>query len=279
MKKILVMSLSVAIGIGSIYPIWATNNDSAYKEYDTLVNYEQYINSTNEPNEESILKTTQETYLNTGIVYSPTSYMSDKGTSFQVNLTIDPTKTASDFIDVPATEWYYSDVLNVYRQSLMGGITENEFGPTETTTKAMFVTILHRIAGWQSMQVNHTYTDLEAGAWYSDAVQWAIGTGVYSGFPDTRNFNPDEPITREEIALLIYNFAKYIGFDTTLVNSTSNYADTAQISDWTRQAVQWAVGAGILSGKPDNSLDPTGTATRAEIAAIITRFLNHPFFK
>ncbi|OOB78218.1 MAG: hypothetical protein ATN33_02390 [Epulopiscium sp. Nele67-Bin001] len=271
-KKFLTVLLATAV---SVIPISHISATTTYDEEPVIfVNYEDYVD--NDVNNDEDVFVNYEAYaidenyaLNS--IYSTELSYEDYGT-YEVNSKL------NDFIDVPTTAWYYSDVMNIYIQGVMSGMSVNEFKPMEYTTKAMFVSILHRISGWQELETSHDYKDIIPGAWYEAPAQWAIATQVYSGFPNTVLFAPNDNITREEIALLIYNFANYLGFDTSTLSSTSNFSDTTDISDWTRLAMQWAVGEGIITGKSQDTLDPKGTATRAEMATMVNRFLNHPQF-
>ncbi len=156
----------------------------------------------------------------------------------------------------------------------MSGMTENTFAPSATATRAQLATILHRLSGSLVVTTQNTFIDVVADSWYAGAINWAISTGVFNGFEDN-TFRPAQDITREQLAVVIYNYAVYQGFGSLATGNLKAFNDESEVSAWAYNAMQWAVGNGIIGGKNDNILDPKGSATRAEIAAIITRFLNY----
>ncbi|OOB79370.1 MAG: hypothetical protein BEN18_04195 [Epulopiscium sp. Nuni2H_MBin001] len=177
------------------------------------------------------------------------------------------------FTDINKSAWYYSDIAYVYSLGLIKGVTETEYEPSSYATRAQLATILNRIAGNVTVTSGNEFTDVVAGAWYESAINWAVATGVYNGYEDG-TFRPSESITREQLAVIMFNFANSQGYTTAANASLNGFTDSNEVASWATTAVQWTVANGIIGGKDNNRLDPKGEATRAEIAAIITRFLN-----
>ncbi|OON91357.1 MAG: hypothetical protein ATN33_01395 [Epulopiscium sp. Nele67-Bin001] len=177
-----------------------------------------------------------------------------------------------DFSDVPQMEWYYSDIVNMYSQGLMDGVTESEFFPHSTVTRAEVASILHRIGGGACVQPNGLFNDVESNSWYANSIAWGSNMGIYNGFED-ESFRPNEDITREQVITMVYNYAISQQHDVSNSNAIDSFNDSELVSDWANGAMQWAVGSGIVGGCDYNYLNPQGNATRAEISAIINRFL------
>ena len=163
------------------------------------------------------------------------------------------------FTDVPENAWYYDAVAYAYENGWMNGTTSTTFAPGSTTSRAMIVTILHRIEGKPSIQESSAFLDVPLDAWYADAVDWAAEHGIVEGYSDTA-FGPNDPITREQMAAILYRYAQYKGYD------------VSAKADLNKEALQWANAEGLINGKGDGVLDPKGQATRAEAAVILTRF-------
>lgn len=174
------------------------------------------------------------------------------------------------FSDVDVDDWYAEAVGYVVKEGLMAGTSETTFGPATNLTRSMMAQVMFNMEKGVASAGN-SFADVPAGAWYADAVNWASANGIMSGYGDGR-FGPDDPITREQIALLMYNYAKLKDYNMTATADLSLFADNAAISSWASEAMEWAVGSGLLSGKDGNMLDPTGVATRAEVATILMRF-------
>ena len=181
-------------------------------------------------------------------------------------------RTGLPFGDVPAESWYADGVRYVYENGLMNGTRAGAFSPGTALTRAQLVTILWRLAGEPT--VNHIlpYTDTASGLWYTEAVRWAAAEGI----TDRREgrFGPDDILTREEAAFLLWNAAKYLGADTGAGEDTElpGYADAGEISERYAPALRWAVGAGVLEGTGAERLDPGGQLTRAQTAVLLQRF-------
>lgn len=172
------------------------------------------------------------------------------------------------FDDVAASDWFCAEVLRAYSSGLMSGTGERTFSPNVPATRGMLVTILHRLAG--SPEAEGSFPDVDANAYYASAVAWASKNGIVEGFEDG-NFRPDENVTREQLASVLYRYAMSRGCDVSASADLSAYADAGSVSSWAADAMRWAVGAGIISGTA-NGLEPQGTATRAQTAAMLVRF-------
>lgn len=173
------------------------------------------------------------------------------------------------FDDVAASDWFSAEVLRAYSAGLMSGTGERTFSPNVSATRAMLVTILHRLAG-EPAASDGGFADVGEGAYYASAVAWASTNGIVEGYEDG-SFRPDEPITREQLAAVLYRYAVSRGCDVSATGDLSAYADAGSVSSWAADAMRWAVGAGIISGTA-NGLEPQGTATRAQTAAMLVRF-------
>ena len=181
--------------------------------------------------------------------------------------TEEPDPSGLPFTDVVESAWYYDAVAYCYENGLMSGVSAASFRPADTTTRGMIVTILHQLAGEPAPAQAAAFPDVAADAWYADAVSWAAAQGVVAGY-DTGRFGPNDSITREQLAVILYRYAG----SPAATGSLDGFADRASVSDYAVQALRWAVGEGLLSGKGGGLLDPTGTATRAEAAQILMRF-------
>lgn len=175
------------------------------------------------------------------------------------------------FLDVGTNDWFYNDVAYVWENGLMSGTAADRFSPNASTTRAMLVTVLYRMDGSAVSSGNVPFTDVPAGSWYADAVSWAAENGIVTGYSATR-FAPNEPVTREQVAAILYRYAKLCDRDLSPAASLTAFADHASVSGYAREALSWAVGSGLIGGS-NGRLNPSGMATRAEIAAILHRFL------
>ena len=174
------------------------------------------------------------------------------------------------FTDVSSTAWYAAAVAYVHEQGWMTGTSSNRFSPYLPISRSMAATILHRLAGSPQAGVP-AFPDVEDNTWYTQAVAWAAEEGVVLGYDDG-TFGPQDPVTREQLAALLYRYARYQGYDTSGRAGLSGYADAGQVSPYARTAMAWAVNTGLLTGRTQTTLVPGGTATRAELAVILERF-------
>ncbi len=184
--------------------------------------------------------------------------------------TAKPVFTETTFSDIKKDDWHYESVKYVYENSLMQG-TENGFEPESKMSRAMLVTVLYRMAKPESKTSNHSFEDVESGQWYTDAVAWAAENNIVSGVSENK-FAPNEDITREQMALIIYRFAKMQGHDISTRADISAFEDTNDVSDWALDAIKWANGVTLVNGTSDATLCPKDTATRAQVATILMRF-------
>lgn len=183
-----------------------------------------------------------------------------------------PGTGANPFTDVSEKDWFYGDVMFVYENGLMLGTSKTLFSPHGTATRGMMATILWRMEGSPAPKGKNSFTDVEAGKWYADAITWTAENSIFAGYGKDK-FGPDDPITREQLAAIFYRYADYKGYDLTVKGNLDKFKDADKITDYAKTAMQWAVGSGLVKGKSGNLLDPQGTATRAEIAAMLHRFI------
>lgn len=176
------------------------------------------------------------------------------------------------FRDVKVTDWYYSAVSYVYENGMMSGTGSDAFSPDAATTRGMIVTILHRMEGMTAAE-GAAFSDVAAGAYYAAAVAWASVNGIVDGYGGGL-FGPEDPITREQLAAILYRYAQYTGRDVSVGEDTNilSYTDFSDLSEWAIPSMQWACGAGLITGLGGGVLNPKGNATRAQAAAILTRF-------
>ena len=182
------------------------------------------------------------------------------------------TDVSEIFIDIAPDAWYTDAVQYAYDNGLMTGTAEDTFAPNATTTRGMIVAILHRLEGEPAAQ-DAGFSDVADGSWYASAVAWAKETGIVNGYSDS-TFGPNDAITREQMAAILMNYAEYKGQDVTASADLSGYADAEDISSWATDALAWANAEGLINGMSDDELAPQGSATRAQVAAILQRFLS-----
>ena len=178
---------------------------------------------------------------------------------------------ASGFSDVPMSAWYASAVCYMADCGLMAGTGTSEFSPNATLNRAMLVTILYRYAQTPPVEGSSSFKDVPAGQWYSDAVAWAQQEGIVAGTSAT-TFSPLQPVTRQQMAAILFRYAAQKEVDTSARDSLHSFADTAAISDYALDAMQWCVAVGILSGS-GGKLEPIDSATRAQFASILMRYI------
>ena len=184
-------------------------------------------------------------------------------------------ETVAGYTDVRSSAWYADAVAAVTEQGLMAGISDCMFAPDVTTTRAMMVTTLYRMAGSPDLSgenLGYPFADVAADSWYGDAVYWARLNGVSTG-TGANTFSPDGSLTREQAVTMMYLYAVAQGADTVGSEAAlQEYEDFADVSDWAGQAVSWAVENGLLAGDGAGHLNPQKAATRAELAAMLVSF-------
>lgn len=179
-----------------------------------------------------------------------------------------PAETALPFTDVADGDWFYDAVAYVYGHGIMTGTSDTSFSPNLTTTRGMIVSMLHRLDGGQLAE-RASFSDVDPDAWYADSVSWAVENGIMVGYGDT--FGPNDALTREQMAAVLMNFAAYKGMDVSVRADLSPFTDAAAVSSWASEAMQWAVGSGVISGMTEDTLVPQGESTRAQTAAMLVR--------
>lgn len=175
------------------------------------------------------------------------------------------------FSDVRIADWFYNDVKYVYEKGMMSGTAADVFAPNATTTRAMIVTILYRLEGSPAVTGTSAFVDVPAGQWYTDAVNWAAANQIVKGTSAT-TFAPNDSITREQMAAILYRYAQYKGYDVTKKADLSGYSDNGQVSAYAKDALAWANAAKLINGVTNTTLAPQGNATRAQVSAILHRF-------
>lgn len=185
-----------------------------------------------------------------------------------VKATETPSKTK--FNDVSANDWFASAVDYVTGKGMMNGTAANTFSPKANTTRGMVVTVLYRLENQPSTSAA-SFTDVASGAYYANAVAWANANGIVSGYGSGK-FGPNDKVTREQLAAILYRYAQYKKYDVSGAKSLDGYTDAQSVSSYAVPALQWANAAGIVTGKSGSKLDPKGNATRAEVAAMLMRF-------
>ena len=183
-----------------------------------------------------------------------------------------PDIVVNPFTDVSEKDWFYNDAMFVYKNGLMLGTSKTLFSPHGTVTRGIMATILWRMEGSLAPKDENSFTDVEAGRWYADAITWATENGIFAGYSKDK-FGPDDPITREQLTAIFYRYADYKGYKLTITGNLDKFEDADKITDYAKMVMQWAVGNGLIKGKSENLLDPQGTATRAEISAMLHRFI------
>ena len=188
---------------------------------------------------------------------------------------VEPEPEGLPFTDVTSGDWFYDAVAYVYDKGMMEGTTDTTFAPTMNLTRSMIAQVLYNLEERPEAPGAAGFPDVAAGAWYADAVNWAAARGIVKGY-DTGAFGPEDSVTREQLAAILYRYAQAKGYDTTQGGmAVREFSDSASISDWAQTAMSWAVNAQVLSGKGNGVLDPQGTATRAEVAQMLMNFGEH----
>lgn len=177
-----------------------------------------------------------------------------------------------DFTDVKDSDWFYEDVAYVFAEGLMNGTSATTFSPYANTTRGMIVTILYRLAGAPAVSGTNPFDDVKPGSYYEDAITWAAADKIVGGYGNGK-FGPDDNITREQMAAILYRYAQFKGYDVSVGEDTNilSYTDAEGVGEWAIPSMQWACGAGLINGSA-GKLMPQGEATRAQVAAILHRF-------
>lgn len=209
-------------------------------------------------------------YADKGLTKKITSVKLDANTTVYAKWTEAPV-SGLPFGDVKTADWFYNDVKYVYEKGMMAGTAADVFAPNATTTRAMIVTILYRLEGSPAVTGTSSFVDVPAGQWYTDAVNWAAANQIVKGTSAT-TFAPNDSITREQMAAILYRYAQYKGYDVTKKADLSGYSDNSQVSAYAKDALAWANAAKLINGVTNTTLAPQGNATRAQVSAILHRF-------
>ena len=179
-------------------------------------------------------------------------------------------KSPDDFVDLDPNAWYAQAAAYTLEHGILSGTGPDTFSPEDTLTRAMAVQMVYAMDGKPNVG-SHTYGDVSYDAWYDDAVAWAASKKIMYGYQEGRFF-PDDPITREQLSLILFNYAKLYHYNTLVRGDLSSFADGDTTSDWAKTSMSWAVASGLMSGREGNMLSPRSSASRAEIAQIMTNF-------
>ena len=244
-----------------------TNGDSAIakvtKEKGTTVDLRQYV-----PTREGY--TFAGWYSDEALTQKVTSVKLNGNTTVYAKWTENAVTPTLPFTDVKSGDWFYEAVQYVYDKGMMTGVSADRFAPASTTTRGMIVTILYRLENEPAVSGGSAFTDVENGAWYADAVAWAAANDIVNGTSAT-TFAPNSPITREQMAAILYRYAAYKGYDVSQKADLSGYTDAASISGYAKDALAWANAQKLITGVTDTTLNPQGSATRAQVATILMR--------
>ncbi len=184
------------------------------------------------------------------------------------------TETTIQFTDVNENDWYYDAVKYVYVNGLMSGVSDTTFAPNANTTRGMIVTVLYRMENQPNVTIDNSFNDVKSTDYYGNAIYWAKQNNIVSGYNST-TFAPNDNITREQIAAILYRYAAYKGYSVDKTSDLSNFNDTSNISNYALTPIKWAVSSGLISGMGDSTISPIGNASRAQIATILMRFIEN----
>lgn len=240
---------------------WAAEGDKVYVTAKPSKGYELTWLSVKAA-DGTVLKIYEALGENTYYFYMPDQYVTVSGIFSLIS-------SGLPFVDVNSGAWYYDAVSFVYNKGIMNGVTSTTFEPNSTITRGMVVTMLWRMAG-EPYVSGGSFSDVASGRYYSTAVAWAAKNGIVDGYSSTV-FGVNDPVTREQFATILYRYAKYMGYSAT-GSSLTGYYDANSVSSWARDAMGWAVKNGIITGSGNSRLNPTGTASRAEVAQMFMSF-------
>lgn len=202
----------------------------------------------------------------------PENYM-ENGEIRSGGITVDVTFIPEDwpFVDVTEDKWYYDAVAYVYQQGIMVGMSETTFEPNTTVNRAQVVQMLYNLEGQPQVSGDSGFSDIWDGQWYAKAVAWASANDVVAGY-ENGTFRPTRAVTREEFAQILYNYAKFKGYDLSASADLGKFPDSGQVSSWAETAQGWANGNGLINGHDDGRMDPKGSTIRAQAASILMNF-------
>lgn len=259
------------IGYPTVYGWWHLSIEPNYSDLGPYyLDVDVCINKDGHHAEQTELRTATEYVEGATLYYCPDCYTSD--------IVYSPSTVAvfNELHDVPESQWYYDSVKGAVLRGLFNGVSPSRFNPNDTMTRAMLVTVLWRYAGAPAEGANK-FSDVPAGQWYTGAVAWAAHNHIVDGVGGGR-FAPNDTITREQMAAILYRYAGTIKEDTSARADLDGFADRAKVSGWASDAIRWCVAAQYIGGSRSGDkllLDPQGSATRAQVAAILMRFLKN----
>ncbi len=175
-----------------------------------------------------------------------------------------------NFSDVKESDWFYGAVKEMFEGNYMGGTSDSKYEPQAEGKRSEIVTVLYRLDGSQKAEGELKFSDITKNTELADAAVWASQCGIAAGYPDG-TFKPDQSVSRQELAIFIYKYAQYKGLDTSVKGDLNIFKDKGDIADWSKEAVTWAVGSGLISGMGDGTMAPKGTTTRAQLASLFNR--------
>lgn len=251
------------------------NKNATYDDYIELICLPEKNNS--EFSDEQKIEVNKNATYDDDIKLIPLPGKNDSEHSDELDIEVNKNATYDDYIDVMIYEdiaeidWFYSYVNKTFTTNLMTGLDENAFGPYEILSRAQFATILSRMEESRSVPYDDMFNDVAEGEWYTEAVLWAAENGIVTGY-ENGCFGPADTITREQMAAMLYRYAEYKGYDTAETTDLTKYPDASDVSNFAEEAMSWCVAKGIISGN-DGKLLPQGNTTRAECAAMISRFV------
>lgn len=201
-----------------------------------------------------------------------TSVPTENGVALAVegNVTVKIVDNSKNFNDVKTGDWHDNAVTFVAAREIMDGIGGNNFAPNTVLSRGMIAKVLHNFENNPETTADNLFNDVDDNTWYTDAVKWAAEQKIVEG--NGNNYAPNDNITREQLAAILYRYANVKGYDVTKTGDLGTYNDGAKTSTWAQTAMEWAVANGVLSGKDGNRLDPKGAASRAEVAQILMNF-------
>lgn len=190
------------------------------------------------------------------------------------NSNTDKPETSIPFTDVSEKDWYYNAVKYAYDNGLMSGVSSTVFAPNANTTRGMIVTVLYRLENEPDVNIDNSFKDVKSSDYYGKAIYWAKQNNIVTGY-DSTTFAPNDNITREQMAAILYRYASYKGHSVDKTSDLSEFTDVSNINDYALKPIKWAVASNLISGMGDSTISPLGNASRAQVATILMRFIEN----
>ena len=190
------------------------------------------------------------------------------------NSNTDKPETSIPFTDVSEKDWYYDAVKFAYDNGLMSGVSSTAFEPNANTTRGMIVTVMYRLENEPNVNIDNSFEDVKPSDYYGNAIYWAKQNNIVTGYNST-TFAPNDNITREQMAAILYRYASYKGYSVDKISDLSQFSDVSKINDYALKPIKWAVASNLISGIGDSTISPLGNASRAQIATILMRFIEN----